>query len=111
MPPFASLENIRELLPVSDDRLLILADRAMRKADLLVRGLDAQDLEIHLLTDLRDVLGLLDTLVGELRDMAESLEPLAEFDKDAEVREPRYLAANDIARPCASRRRSPMPTA
>ena len=69
-----------------------------RKADLAIVGVDAKDLDVHLVATGDDVLRGLDLLVGELGDVQQTLEAFLELDEDTEVGDLRDRSANDHAR-------------
>src|SRR3982751_6695678 len=56
-----------------------------READLALVAVDAEDLDVDLLPDLDDVLGLLDLLVGDLADVQQAFEAGLELDEHSEV--------------------------
>ena len=67
--------------------IVLLADRARRQADLLLRRIELENLERQNLADLDRVFGLLDPLVAQLGDVAKTLDAFFDLDKRAEVRE------------------------
>src|SRR5690349_17892091 len=71
----------------------------MREAYFLLLRLDAQDLEVHLLSERGNIFGSVHTLVRKFRDVAETLESFTKLDEDTKIGESRNLAPNHIAGP------------
>ena len=71
----------------------------MRKTDLLISGFDAENLKVHFLSELGDILGTIDTRLGELRNVAQAFESFAQLDKNAKIGKARYFAFYNVAGP------------
>ena len=67
------------------------------EADLSIAGIDPEDLDVHLVVGLDDVLRVLDLLVREFGDVQETFESFFELDEDTEVGDLRDRAVYDHA--------------
>src|SRR5262245_51108476 len=83
--------------------LAFFTEALAAQADLALGRIDAQNLHFDLVADFDDVLGAFDLVVGQLRDVQQSFQPLFQLDKDAEVGELGDLALLDVARMVACR--------
>src|SRR5215472_3946801 len=80
------------------DHWLVLADCPGGKSDLAPVRVDAQDFEVQFLTELHHFLWFGDPLLGQFRDMAESLKIVVQLDKGAKAGETGDLAADYVTR-------------
>ena len=58
--------------------------------------IDLNDLDLKLITDLDNILDLFNTMVGQLGDVAQSFFARQEFNKRAELHQPRYFTGEDL---------------
>src|SRR6266545_2981389 len=68
------------------------------QADLAIRRIDAQDLDLDRVADLDDFLRGFNLVIGEFGDVQEALQTRLQLDEDAEVGELGHLARLDVAR-------------
>ena len=73
-------------------------DTLQRQADLPVVGVHAKNLDLDLLADLDDLIGVADLVVGQFADVQQAFQVAFQFDKHAEVRNLGDLALDDFAR-------------
>src|SRR5579871_5894788 len=67
------------------------------QTDLAISGIDAEDLDLDLIADLDDILGTLNLVIGQLRDVQQSFQSRLQLDEDTEVGQLRDLALLDLA--------------
>src|SRR5262245_15262690 len=72
--------------------------RPPTQSNLPVAGIDAEDLDLDLVADLDHLLGALDLVVGQLRDVQEALQAGLQLDEDAELGELGHLALLHLPR-------------
>src|SRR5262249_43683877 len=68
-----------------------------RQADLALDGIDGDDLDLHVLAGLDQLARILDALVGDLRDVHQTLDALLELDEGAEIEDLEHLAVEHLA--------------
>src|SRR5690606_8206485 len=79
-------------------RELLRAVRALdRQADLALRAVRVEHLDLHLLTGLQHRARIVDVLLADLGDVDETLDALLELDEGAEVEDLEDLAVDDLA--------------
>ena len=68
-----------------------------RQADLAFAGIDLEDLDLDLLADFDDLFGVLDLVVGQLRNVQQAFQAVFQADENAEIGQLGDGAGDDLA--------------